>query len=51
MDALLKAKQRVYITDWWLSPELFLKRPISTDENNLINKNSRLDRILKNIAD
>jgi phospholipase D1/2 len=27
-DAIKKAKETVYITDWWLSPELFLKRPV-----------------------
>ena len=27
-DELLKARKSVLITDWWLSPELHLKRPI-----------------------
>lgn len=28
-DAILLAKETVFITDWWLSPELYLKRPIN----------------------
>ncbi|XP_072313653.1 phospholipase D1a [Eucyclogobius newberryi] len=27
-DALEEAKEEVFITDWWLSPEIFLKRPV-----------------------
>ena len=27
-DKLLSAQESVYITDWWMSPELFLTRPI-----------------------
>lgn len=26
-DAIENAKEEVYITDWWLSPEIYLKRP------------------------
>ncbi|KAF3845206.1 hypothetical protein F7725_008369 [Dissostichus mawsoni] len=26
-DALEEAKEEIFITDWWLSPEIFLKRP------------------------
>ena len=26
-EALEKAKETIYIADWWLSPELFLRRP------------------------
>lgn len=32
MTALLSAKEYVYITDWWMSPDLYLRRPIATDE-------------------
>lgn len=39
------------ITDWWLSPDMFLKRPINVDDDNLKNRESRLDVILKNVAD
>ncbi|CAD8096905.1 unnamed protein product [Paramecium primaurelia] len=50
MDALLNAKQYVYITDWWMSPDLYLKRPIAIDQNDQINQDSRLDRILQKLA-
>ena len=43
-DALLSAKEEVYITDWWLSPELYLKRPKEGNED------SRIDRVLGEIA-
>lgn len=39
MLALNNAKEEIYITDWWLCPELFLKRP--TDDLQY-----RLDKIL-----
>lgn len=26
-DAIENAKEEVFITDWWLSPEIYLKRP------------------------
>ncbi|KAI4814654.1 hypothetical protein KUCAC02_003842 [Chaenocephalus aceratus] len=39
-DALEQAKEEIFITDWWLSPEVFLKRP-ATDNF------WRLDEILK----
>ncbi|CAD8108230.1 unnamed protein product [Paramecium sonneborni] len=51
MDALLNAKEYVYITDWWMSPDVYLKRPIALDQSDQINQDSRLDRILKKIAD
>ena len=41
--ALLTAKDEVFITDWWLSPEIMLIRP----ENN---ERFRLDNILGRIA-
>ena len=28
-ESLIKARREVFITDWWLSPELYLKRPSS----------------------
>ena len=43
-DALLKAKEEIYITDWWLSPEIYLKRGKEFKEEY------RLDRILKKKA-
>ncbi|XP_041864177.1 phospholipase D1 [Melanotaenia boesemani] len=43
-DALEQAKEEIFITDWWLSPEVFLKRP-ATDNH------WRLDEILKRKAE
>ncbi|XP_047676519.1 phospholipase D1-like isoform X2 [Tachysurus fulvidraco] len=43
-DALEHAKEEIFITDWWLSPEIFLKRPVV--EGN----RWRLDCILKRKA-
>ncbi|KAG8626764.1 hypothetical protein KVT40_005709 [Elsinoe batatas] len=43
--ALEEAKEVVYIEDWWLSPELFLRRPPH------YNHEWRLDRILKRAAE
>ncbi|XP_036379935.1 phospholipase D2 [Megalops cyprinoides] len=43
-DALEQAKEEIFITDWWLSPEVFLKRP-ATDTF------WRLDQILKRKAE
>ncbi|XP_023700617.1 phospholipase D2 isoform X1 [Paramormyrops kingsleyae] len=43
-DALEQAKQEIFITDWWLSPEVHLKRP-ATDNY------WRLDCILKRKAE
>lgn len=49
--AILKAKESVQITDWWLSPEVYLSRPLSKNEDDLSNRESRLDIVLKNVAD
>ncbi|XP_034034526.1 phospholipase D2 isoform X2 [Thalassophryne amazonica] len=43
-DALEQAKEEIFITDWWLSPEVFLKRPA-------VNNYWRLDEILKRKAE
>ncbi|KAK4241995.1 hypothetical protein C8A03DRAFT_29889 [Achaetomium macrosporum] len=43
--ALEKAKESIYIADWWLSPELFLRRP------PYFNQEWRLDQILKRRAE
>ncbi|KAI0022487.1 phospholipase D/nuclease [Xylariomycetidae sp. FL0641] len=43
--ALEKAKESIYIADWWLSPELFLRRP------PFFNQEWRLDYILKRRAE
>lgn len=39
MNGLNNAKEEIYIADWWLCPEIFLKRP--TDDTQY-----RLDKIL-----
>lgn len=44
---LKEAKEEVFITDWWLSPELHLKRPVSKE----INEESRITHVLKEIAE
>merc|ERR1712225_61483 len=43
--ALENAKETIYIEDWWLSPELFLRRPA------YYNQEWRLDQILKRKAE
>jgi phospholipase D1/2 len=43
-EALEQAKETIYIADWWLSPELFLKRP------PFYNQKFRLDQVLKRRA-
>ncbi|KAJ8407331.1 hypothetical protein AAFF_G00279050 [Aldrovandia affinis] len=44
-DALEGAKEEIFITGWWLSPEIFLKRPV-VDGNTW-----RLDCVLKRKAE
>ncbi|KAK9729285.1 hypothetical protein K7432_000434 [Basidiobolus ranarum] len=39
-EALLNAKHTIYIGDWWLSPEMYLRRPPKD------NQEFRLDRLL-----
>ncbi|KAK8207213.1 hypothetical protein HDK77DRAFT_54522 [Phyllosticta capitalensis] len=43
--ALERAKETIYIADWWLSPELFLRRP------PYYNQEWRLDQVLKRRAE
>lgn len=43
--ALKQAKDVIYIHDWWLSPELYMRRPAA------ISQKWRLDRILKEKAE
>ncbi|KAI5777723.1 phospholipase D/transphosphatidylase [Geopyxis carbonaria] len=45
--ALEAARDTIYIADWWLSPELFLRRPPGEDAA----KPWRLDRVLKRAAE
>ncbi|KAM0748139.1 phospholipase D, partial [Meredithblackwellia eburnea MCA 4105] len=42
--AIMMAKERIYIHDWWLSPELYLRRP------SIDNEKWRLDRLLQRKA-
>jgi phospholipase D1/2 len=42
--ALLKAKHHVFISDWWLSPEMYLLRPASEHPD------SQLVKVLRTIA-
>lgn len=46
-EALESAREVVYIADWWLSPELFLKRPPGERGN----EEWRLDKVLKRAAE
>lgn len=43
--ALERAKETIYIEDWWLSPELYLRRP------PYFNREWRLDEVLKRAAE
>ncbi|XP_060060200.1 phospholipase D2 isoform X2 [Erinaceus europaeus] len=43
-DAILQAQEEIFITDWWLSPEIYLKRPAHSDD-------WRLDIMLKKKAE
>ncbi|KAI8987612.1 hypothetical protein BDF20DRAFT_832525 [Mycotypha africana] len=44
-EAILSAKSEIYICDWWLSPELYLRRPPEK------NQEFRLDRLLQRKAE
>lgn len=44
-QAILNAQNVIYIQDWWLSPEIYLQRPVSKMQS------SRLDRLLKRKAE
>ncbi|XP_004716185.1 phospholipase D2 isoform X1 [Echinops telfairi] len=43
-DAILQAREEIFITNWWLSPEVYLKRPAHSDD-------WRLDIMLKRRAE
>ncbi|KAI8381067.1 uncharacterized protein BYT42DRAFT_604106 [Radiomyces spectabilis] len=43
-EAILSAKSDIYIEDWWLSPQLYLRRPPKGNEEY------RIDRLLKRKA-
>ncbi|WZH41134.1 Phospholipase [Fusarium acuminatum] len=44
-EAIEQAQESIYILDWWLSPELYLRRPPAKNEQY------RLDRMLKAAAE
>lgn len=44
-EALEMAKDVIYIHDWWLSPELYLRRPVNAHQEY------RLDRMLRKCAE
>ncbi|KAM5348063.1 hypothetical protein ACJ41O_007887 [Fusarium nematophilum] len=44
-EALEQARESIFILDWWLSPELYLRRPPAKNEQY------RVDRMLKAAAD
>lgn len=43
-DALEDAKEEIFIADWWLSPEIYMKRPMPGGDY------WRLDKILQRKA-
>lgn len=43
-DALENATEEIFIADWWLSPEIYLKRPVDSSDY------WRLDKILERKA-
>lgn len=43
-DAIENAKEEIFITDWWLSPEIYLKRPA------IVGDYWRLDKLLQRKA-
>lgn len=43
-DAIEQAKEEIFIADWWLSPEIFMKRPA------VDGLHWRLDKILQRKA-
>ncbi|XP_050299678.1 phospholipase D2 [Anthonomus grandis grandis] len=44
-DALENAKEEIFITDWWLSPQIYLKRPA------IVGDYWRLDKVLQRKAE
>ena len=55
-NSLMSAKETIYIAGWWVSPELFLKRPVnmgmySEHHNRPVKNGVRLMDVLKQKAD
>ena len=49
-EKLLNAKETVYITDWWLSPEVYLVRPVNENIYLEIAQNKSSEEDIKNIT-
>lgn len=49
-EALKAARRTVFVTDWWISPKLYLKRPVALEKGKR-DESCRLDNVLKEIAD
>ena len=47
-EELMKAEKEIYITDWWMSPEIYLKRPVNIKKGNM--DKYRLDKVLGQCA-
>jgi len=45
---LVKAKDQILITDWWLTPEYYLKRPVSWEDSQM--EKYRVDKLLGELA-
>jgi phosphatidylserine/phosphatidylglycerophosphate/cardiolipin synthase-like enzyme len=45
---LISAEREVFITDWWMTPEIYLKRPVDLDNPDM--EKYRLDNILGELA-
>lgn len=50
LNAINNAEHEIFITDWWLSPELYLKRGVN-QENEEDERNFRLDKVLKKASE
>lgn len=48
-DQLNSAKSQVFITDWWMTPELYLRRPVNMEDGNM--EQYRLDNVLWKLAE
>jgi phospholipase D1/2 len=47
-DELMKAERQIFITDWWITPEIYLKRPVNFDDPD--KDQYRLDNVLGSLA-
>uniref|UniRef100_A0A7S3NN57 Phospholipase n=1 Tax=Euplotes crassus TaxID=5936 RepID=A0A7S3NN57_EUPCR len=48
-DELMAAESEVFITDWWMTPNLYLQRPVNMYNGEM--DHTRLDNVLKTIAE